>query len=74
MQNTFHNPDDQMTAYVSTAYNYAKDGYCWVVRLIDNESGNTVSVRRLPYSMGKEAYALAREWAFGKDEPISVNL
>ena len=74
MTATFHNGDDQMTAYVSTAYNGTDGGYCWVVRLVDDGSGRTVGVRRFPYSMGKEACALAREWAFGKGEPISVNL
>lgn len=75
MQETnFYNADDQMTVYVFKAYNGTQDSYSWAVRLVDNDSGNTVSVRQYPRSMGKEAYAFARELAFGKDEPINVNL
>jgi hypothetical protein len=73
-ETNFYNADDNMTVYVFKAYNGIKNGYSWAVRLVDNDSGNTVRIRQYPQRMGSEAYAFAQELAWGKDEPISVNL
>lgn len=68
MKATFSNLDENMTAFVTPISN----GF--VVKLIDWDSENIVATKIYPKGKGAQAVACAREWVFGKDELISVQV
>ena len=68
MKATFPNLADNMAATVTPV----ERGYA--VTLIDCDSQNIVATRIYPKDKGPQAVAYARELAFGKTDPISVNL
>lgn len=68
MKATFGNIDEQMTATVTPV----EGGYA--VTLIDCDTENIVATRIYPKGKGPQAVACAREWIFGKDELVQVEL
>lgn len=68
MKATFCNVDEQMAATVTPV----EHGYA--VTLIDCETENIVATRIYPKGKGPQAVACAREWIFGKDELVQVEL